>query len=52
MTLKTDEFIRRFLLHVLPRGFRRASSDFWPLKSSSPLPQKSSARQGNSWAPH
>ncbi len=23
MTLATDEFIRRFLLHVLPRGFRR-----------------------------
>ena len=23
MTLRTDEFIRRFLLHVLPRGFHR-----------------------------
>jgi len=23
MTLKTDEFIRRFLLHILPRGFHR-----------------------------
>ena len=23
MTLKTNEFIRRFLLHVLPRGFQR-----------------------------
>jgi hypothetical protein len=23
MTLKADEFIRRFLLHVLPRGFMR-----------------------------
>ncbi|MGL3104613.1 IS91 family transposase [Bradyrhizobium sp. BR 1432] len=23
MTLETDEFIRRFLLHVLPKGFRR-----------------------------
>ncbi len=23
MTLITDEFIRRFLLHVLPRGFHR-----------------------------
>ena len=23
MTLPTDEFIRRFLLHVLPRGFHR-----------------------------
>jgi hypothetical protein len=23
MTLTTDEFIRRFLLHVLPRGFQR-----------------------------
>ncbi len=23
MTLVTDEFIRRFLLHVLPRGFHR-----------------------------
>lgn len=23
MTLGTDEFIRRFLLHVLPKGFHR-----------------------------
>ena len=23
MTLETDEFIRRFLLHVLPKGFHR-----------------------------
>jgi len=23
MTLATDEFIRRFLMHVLPRGFHR-----------------------------
>src|SRR3546814_7532915 len=23
MTITTDEFIRRFLLHVLPRGFHR-----------------------------
>ena len=23
MTLATDEFIRRFLLHVLPKGFHR-----------------------------
>ena len=23
MTLSTDEFIRRFLLHVLPKGFHR-----------------------------
>jgi Putative transposase len=23
MTLQTDEFIRRFLLHILPRGFHR-----------------------------
>jgi hypothetical protein len=26
MTLGTDEFIRRFLLHVLPRGFHRIRS--------------------------
>ncbi|CDX17551.1 transposase (fragment) [Mesorhizobium sp. ORS 3324] len=26
MTLATDEFIRRFLLHVLPRGFHRIRS--------------------------
>ena len=25
MTLTTDEFIRRFLIHVLPRGFHRIS---------------------------
>ena len=23
MTLATDEFIRRFMLHVLPKGFHR-----------------------------
>ncbi len=23
MTLRTDEFIRRFLIHVLPKGFHR-----------------------------
>jgi hypothetical protein len=23
MTLKTDEFIRRFMLHILPKGFHR-----------------------------
>ena len=27
MTLATDEFIRRFLLHVLPRGFHRIRHD-------------------------
>jgi hypothetical protein len=25
MTLATDEFIRRFLIHVLPSGFHRIS---------------------------
>jgi hypothetical protein len=29
MTLKTDEFIRRFLLHVLPRGFQRIRQFGW-----------------------
>ena len=29
MTLKTDEFIRRFLLHVLPDGFKRIRSYGW-----------------------
>ena len=27
MTLAADEFIRRFLLHVLPRGFHRTPGD-------------------------
>jgi hypothetical protein len=27
MTLDVDEFIRRFLLHVLPRGFHRIRHD-------------------------
>jgi hypothetical protein len=27
MTLKTDEFIRRFLIHVLPSGFHRIPPD-------------------------
>jgi len=29
MTLKADEFIRRFLLHVLPRGFQRIRQFGW-----------------------
>jgi len=29
MTLKVDEFIRRFLLHVLPGGFKRIRSYGW-----------------------
>ena len=29
MTLATDEFIRRFLLHVLPRGFVRIRHFGW-----------------------
>ena len=29
MTLKVDEFIRRFLLHVLPTGFKRIRSYGW-----------------------
>jgi hypothetical protein len=29
MTLDTDEFIRRFLLHVLPRGFHRIRHYGW-----------------------
>jgi hypothetical protein len=30
MTLSADEFIRRFLLHVLPKGFHRTLSDAGP----------------------
>jgi hypothetical protein len=29
MTLKADEFMRRFLLHVLPDGFKRIRSYGW-----------------------
>jgi len=29
MTLATDEFIRRFLIHVLPRGFHRIRHYGW-----------------------
>src|ERR1044072_4144640 len=29
MTRKADEFIRRFLLHVLPRGFQRIRQFGW-----------------------
>ncbi|MEM5373559.1 transposase, partial [Paraburkholderia azotifigens] len=29
MTLTADEFIRRFLLHVLPDGFKRIRSYGW-----------------------
>ena len=31
MTLETDEFIRRFLLHVLPKGFHRIRHSRGPL---------------------
>jgi hypothetical protein len=35
MTLAADEFIRRFLLHVLPDGFKRIRSYTWPSKRCS-----------------
>lgn len=51
MTLHVDEFLRRFLLHVLPRGFvrircfgflcrrrRRCVNSFWPMQQ--PLPHR------------
>jgi Putative transposase len=42
MTLATDEFIRRFLLHVLPRGFHRirhyGRSPVPPERPASPAP--------------
>jgi hypothetical protein len=33
MTLEAEEFIRRFLLHVLPEGFQRIAS--WPTGTES-----------------
>ena len=33
MTLTADEFIRRFLIHVLPSGFQRIRYDRLPLQS-------------------
>ena len=32
MTLKTDEFIRRFLLHILPKGFHRIRHNLCEIK--------------------
>jgi len=37
MTLAADEFIRRFLLHVLPKGFHRiATRGSWPTPAAKP----------------
>ena len=58
MTLSADEFIRRFLLHVLPKGFHRTvTTDCSPAppakpisrapESSSPRPCRQSIRQRN-----
>ena len=38
MTLATDEFIRRFLLHVLPNGFPPHSA-LWPARQRHPQGQ-------------
>jgi hypothetical protein len=44
MTLATDEFIRRFLLHVLPRGFHRITAC-----SPAPPARPASLWRANSW---
>ena len=44
MTLATDEFIRRFLLHVLPKGFHRIRH--YGLLATRRPPGQSRARQG------
>ena len=44
MTLATDEFIRRFLIHVLPRGFHRIRHYGW-LANSSRVEKLALARQ-------
>jgi hypothetical protein len=37
MTLAADEFIRRFLLHVLPKGFHRIiTTGCWPAPAAKP----------------
>src|ERR1700747_616953 len=37
MTLSADEFIRRFLLHVLPKGFSAsATTGYWPAPAARP----------------
>ena len=37
MTLSADEFIRRFLLHVLPKGFiGSATTGCWPALAARP----------------
>jgi Putative transposase len=32
MTLAAEEFIRRFLIHVLPKGFHRIRQNFYEIK--------------------
>ena len=51
MTLATDEFIRRFLLHVLPRGFHRIRH-YGLLASSSRKASLALARELLAVAPH
>src|ERR1700682_6331732 len=43
MTLAPDEFIRRFLLHVLPKGFHRIRH-YGLLGSAAMLPRRGSSR--------
>ena len=46
MTLEAHEFIRRFLLHVIPRGFVRVRHfGFWPTD-----PKAFAQSAVNSWA--
>jgi hypothetical protein len=44
MTLNTDEFIRRFLIHVLPRGFHRIRHYGW-LANATRVEQLAHARE-------
>ena len=49
MTLAADEFIRRFLLHVLPKGFHRIiTTGCWPAPAAKPT---SRAQEAGSAAP-
>jgi hypothetical protein len=48
MTLDTGEFIRRFLLHVLPTGFRRIRH-MWTASSQAPFAPKTSSAPASCW---
>ena len=45
LTLSGEELLRRFLLHVLPKGFMRGTLAFWPIAAAPNASRRSAPPQ-------